>query len=194
MNKIILAVGLGLAALTSQAQTPTFKPAFTNMTEVGGLFGRVDYGTQFVETVENRLSLTAQTFNGIQLRPRLAVGGTVGIDWYAAALLMPLCAGVRYDLVRNTQKNVRLFTSLDTGYGVAWLHQSVSSYKTTGGWVISPGIGLRIGRPGAANFIMSMSYKRQDAHVDKPVDGFYTLVRSEDRVYNRLALRLGIAF
>ncbi len=194
MKKIIFVGLLGLTASVGRAQAPAFKRAFTNMTEVGGLFGRVDYSTQFSETVENRLSLTAQTFNGVQLRPRLAVGGTVGIDWYAAALLMPLCAGIRYDLARDTQKNVRVFTSLDAGYGVAWLHQSVSGYKTTGGWVLSPGVGLRIGRPGVANFTLSMSYKRQEAHVEKPVDGFYTLARSEDRVYNRLAIRLGIAF
>ncbi len=195
MKTLILAGWLGwTTALTAQAQTPTFKPAFTNMTEVGGLFGRVNYSTQFSETIENRFSFTAQTFNGVQLRPRLAVGATVGVDWYAAALLMPLCAGIRYDLARNNQKNVRVFTSLDAGYGVAWLHQSVLNYKTTGGWVASPGIGLRIGRPRTANFTLSMSYKRQQAHVDKPVDGQYTLVRYEDRVYNRVAFRIGVAF
>ena len=89
---------------------------------------------------------------------------------------------------------MRLFTSIDGGYGVAWLHRSVSGYTTTGGWTIAPGIGLRIGRPGAANFIMSLSYKRQEAHVDKPTDGQYTLVRYEDRVYNRVAFRIGVAF
>lgn len=194
MKKIILAGWLGLFALTARAQTPAFKRMYTNMTEIGGLFGRVNYSTPFSETNENRLSLTAQTFNGVQLRPRLAVGGTVGIDWYAAALLMPLCVGVRYDLARDTQKNVRVFTSLDAGYSVAWLHQGVSGHKTTGGWVLSPGIGLRIGRPGVANFTLSMSYKRQEARVEKPVDGFYNLARNEDRVYNRLAVRLGVAF
>ena len=194
MKTIIFAGWLGLLAYSTQGQTPVFKRAFTNMTEVGGLFGRVNYGNQFSETMENRLSFTAQTFNGVQLRPRLAVGATVGMDWYAAALLMPLCAGVRYDLAHNAQKNVRVFTSLDGGYGVAWLHQSVSNYTTTGGWVVSPGIGLRIGRPGVGNFTLSMSYKRQSAHVEKPVDGMYTLARFEDRVYNRLAFRLGIAF
>ena len=194
MKKIIFACLFSGAVTGVQAQTPAFKRSFTNMTEVGGLFGRVDYTAQFTETVENRLSLTAQTFNGVQLRPRLAVGGTVGIDWYAAALLMPLCAGVRYDLARDARKSVRVFTSLDAGYGVAWLHQSVSNYTTTGGWVVSPGIGLRIGRPGVANVTLSMSYKRQEAHVEKPVDGVYTLARNEDRIYNRLAIRLGVAF
>ncbi|GAB3892582.1 hypothetical protein [Spirosoma agri] len=174
-------------------QKERFKPVFTNMTELGVLFGQVRYGIQSSESVSKRTNLTAQTFNGVQLSPRLAVGGTVGVDWYNTALLMPICAGIRYDLAQPGQKNLRVFTSLDTGWGVAWLNEDPTGYKTTGGWVISPGIGFRIGRPTNSNFILSLSYKRQEAEADKPL--FWNeLAKHETRVYNRMTVRLGISF
>lgn len=174
-------------------QAARFKPVFTNMTEFGGLFGQVKYGTLVTQTVAKRINLTAQTFNGILLRPRLAIGGTVGVDWYNTAMLTPVCGGIRYDLGRPTQKNVRVFSSLDTGWGFAWLNEDATGYKTSGGWVISPGIGFRIGKPTAANFIMSLSYKRQEANADKPLYS-NELAKHETRVYNRMAFRMGVAF
>lgn len=163
------------------------------MTEMGALFGQVRYGTQTAESIAKRVNLTAQTFNGIQLRPRLAIGATVGVDWYNTALLTPVCAGVRYDLARPNQKNLRVFTSLDAGWGFAWLNEDATGYKTSGGWALSPGIGFRVGKTTSTNFIMSLSYKRQEAEADKPL--FWNeLAKHETRVYNRMAVRLGVSF
>lgn len=175
------------------AQKPVIKRPFVNYTEFGGLFGRVAYGPSTAEVVEPRLNFTAQTFNGIQLSPQLAVGGTVGIDWYKAALLMPISAGIRFDLAKHPRRNVRVFTSADAGYGFAWLHKGSTGYETKGGLMLSPGIGLKIGRPGNTAFVMSMSYKRQEADVQKPI-GVNDIRRDEHRVYNRLAFRLGVSF
>ncbi|GAB3894425.1 hypothetical protein GCM10028803_09370 [Larkinella knui] len=176
------------------AQKSPFKPVFTNMTEFGVLFGQVRYNvTAMAENVSKRQNVTAQTFNGVQLRPKLAVGATVGVDWYNSALLMPVCAGVRYDLAQPGKKNLRVFTSLDTGYGFAWLNEDPTGYETRGGWVIAPGIGFRIGRPQNANFILSLSYKRQEAEADKPLN-WNEIYKIENRVYNRVALRLGLSF
>ncbi|WP_345271570.1 hypothetical protein [Nibrella viscosa] len=175
------------------AQKPVIKRPFVNYTEVGGLFGRVAFGNNTAEVVENRLSFTAQTFNGVQLTSQLAVGGTVGIDWYKAALLMPVSAGIRFDLAKHPRKNVRVFTSADAGYGFAWLHKGSTGYDTKGGLMLSPGIGLKMGRPGNTAFIMSVSYKRQEADVQKPLSG-NDIRRDEHRVYNRIAFRLGVSF
>ncbi|WP_111627413.1 hypothetical protein [Larkinella arboricola] len=176
------------------AQKAPFRPVFTNMTEFGISLGQVRYNVNLAtENVEKRQTITAQTFNGVQLRPKLAVGGTVGIDWYTTALLMPVCAGLRYDLAQPGKKNLRVFTSLDTGYGFAWLHEDPTGYETRGGWVISPGLGFRIGRPQNANFILSLSYKRQEAEADKPLMG-NDIYKHETRVYNRIAFRLGLSF
>ena len=194
MKKIIFLL-ISLSPLLVWGQTTPFKPVFTNMTEFGAAFGQVRYsnGTNFSESVAKRINLTAQTFNGVLVHPRLAVGATVGADWYNSALLMPVCAGLRYDLARPNQKNLRVFGSLDAGWGFAWLNEDATGYKTTGGWTISPGIGFRVGKPSNANFIMSLSYKRQYAEASKPL--FYNeLARHETRVYNRMVVRMGIVF
>jgi len=185
---------LCLLGLPVAAQKRAFKPVFTNMTEFGVSLGQVRYNVSAVtESVRKQQNITAQTFNGVQLRPKLAVGGTVGVDWYSSALLLPVCAGVRYDLAQPGAKNLRVFTSLDTGYGFTWLNQDPTGYETKGGWVIAPGIGFRTGRPQNANFILSLSYRRQEAEVDKPLFA-NEIYKSESRVYNRIAFRVGLSF
>lgn len=173
-----------------------FKPHYVNMTEFGGLFGRVVYDVPWsnppISEVSNRLSLTLQTFNGVQLKPRLAVGATVGMDWYNTALLMPLAAGVRYDLA-HSKKNVTLYGSLDAGYSTTWLHTDGTNFKTHGGTMLNPGLGLKIGLKSGSALTLALTYKRQEAHVTKPL-GWGEIENWEDRVYNRMAVRLGVMF
>lgn len=178
------------------AQIEIPRRPYVNYTEFGGLFGRVGYTLNqgiAQETIDTKVSLTAQTFNGVQLSRQLSVGGIVGIDWYKAALLMPIGVGIRLDFARHPRKNVRLFGIADAGYGFAWLHKGSTGYETKGGLMLNPGLGLRLGRPTGAGFLLSVSYKRQQATVQKPIVG-NDVSRDEARVYNRLALRLGIAF
>ncbi|WP_273216116.1 hypothetical protein [Runella zeae] len=179
-----------------RAQAPTFKPHYVNMTEVGGLFGRVVYdvpgSVPATQQVENRLSLTIQTFNGIQLKPRLALGVSCGVDWYQAVLLAPVAAGVRYDLARS-KKNVTLLGLFDAGYSSNWLHVDATDYKTQGGMMLNPGLGLKFGFKSGSALVLSLSYKRQNAKVTKPLN-WGEIEKWEDRVYNRMALRLGMMF
>jgi len=167
---------------------------YTNHTEFGGLFGRVKFenpGNPNEHYVDNRLNMTLQTFNGVLLNSRLATGVTVGIDWYKTALLNPIAAGIRYDLTKKS--DVRLFATADVGYGFAWFQDDSDGFKTTGGLMLNPGLGLRMGKPGGTAVTFIVSYKRQEAHITK-VPQWNQLERWEDRVYNRLALRLGISF
>ncbi|TAE34326.1 MAG: hypothetical protein EAZ91_00545 [Cytophagales bacterium] len=160
---------------------------------MGGLFGRVASGVVGNETVTNKVSLTLQTFNGVQLSKRLAVGALIGVDWYKAALLMPVGAGVRYQVTRPDNKNVSVFLSGDAGYGLPWLNKSSTGYAVKGGLMLNPGIGVRLGKPNAAGFTISVGYKRQLAQVEKPLR-WNELIRDESRIYNRLALRIGTSF
>lgn len=189
-----------------EATPPQQNFPFVNYTEVGGLFGRVVYdvpswtwnGTTSVQTlnqqVENRLSLTLQTFNGIKIRPRLAVGSVIGVDWYTNALLLPVGAGLRYDLARPNGKNVQVFASADVGYGLTWLNQATTGYDITrGGLMLNPGLGLRFGKPGKGAFLLTIGYKRQTIATNKPLQ-WNDIRRDELRAYNRLAVRLGISF
>lgn len=177
---------------SAMAQNEPFKRKFVNHTELGGLFGRVkySYGTE-TDQVESKASITMQTFNGIQLNPRLSTGLTVGMDWYKAALINPVAAGIRYDL--TTKKNARLFAIADVGYGFGWFHQDSDGYKTKGGLMLNPGVGMKYGKPGGNAFTIALTYKRQNVHVNEPLMWEQT-VRFEDRVYNRLGLRIGMSF
>jgi hypothetical protein len=187
---IIFLFGVILLPHASVGQKAIKKVHFTNHTEFGGLFGRVKYNFGAGDNqVNTRLTATAQTFTGIRLNQRLSTGVTLGMDWYKTALVNPIAAGVRYDLTRG--RAARLFGTLDAGYGVTWLHQDSDGYKTTGGWMINPGIGVKYGKPGATGFSISLSYKRQQLSVDKPLL-WEQVSRIEDRIYNRLALRFGL--
>ncbi len=192
MKRLLLFLGMALFIAQAYAQIPSRRPTYVNYTELGGLFGRVASGAATEQVVENRLSFTAQTFNGVQLTQRLAMGGLVGIDWYKAALLMPIGAGLRLDLA-HPNRNVRVLAIADGGYGFAWLHKGSTGYEIRGGWMINPGIALRVGKPSSSAFVLSLTYKRQTADVQKPIVG-NDIQRDEHRIYNRMAVRLGVSF
>ena len=174
-------------------QPAAFRPVFTSQTEFGVLLGRVVYG-QTSEVTQSKASLTIQTFNGIQLTPRLALGGVVGADWYTSGtILMPLGGGIRYELGRKAEKGVRVYSGLDAGYATTWLMSNLNGDRTTGGLFVSPSIGLRMGRPDRGNFSLSFSYRHQEASVVYALNSYW-LRRTEERFYNRFAMRFGVAF
>ncbi|MCE7067581.1 hypothetical protein [Dyadobacter sp. CY326] len=182
---------LAFGTLHAQQQVPL---KYVNHTEFGGLFGRVKFtnpNNANKKIVDNRLNLTLQTFNGITLNSRLVAGVTIGMDWYKTALLNPIAGGVRYDFAKKG--NVKVFATADAGYGFTWLHDDSEGFETKGGLMLNPGVGLKIGKPGEAAVTLTMSYKRQEAHITK-VPLWDQVERFEDRVYNRLALRLGVIF
>ncbi|SEJ56768.1 hypothetical protein SAMN04487995_5346 [Dyadobacter koreensis] len=191
--KILFSLFISILILSSvNAQDVEVKNKFINHTEFGGLFGRVKYsnGSQ-QNTVDSRTSLTLQTFNGIQVSRKLGAGIILGADWYKSALINPVAAGIRYDL--SGRSNARFFVIADAGYGFTWLHQDSDGYKTKGGWMINPGIGLRIGNVNTSSFTLSLTYKRQEVFAEKPLLWNQT-ERREERVYNRIAARIGISF
>ncbi|WP_254448537.1 hypothetical protein [Spirosoma rhododendri] len=59
--------------------------------------------------------------------------------------------------------------------------------------MLNPGIGLRIGKPGKGAFVISLSYKRQMVDAQRPLNT-NDIRRDEHRIYNRLAVRLGVSF
>jgi len=191
--KALIQLFLVFVMLTpAMAQKVAFKKRFTNHTELGGLFGRVKYSNGSQESqVDSKASLTMQTFNGIKFSDRLAAGVTVGVDWYKTALINPISAGIQYDLMQD--KNARLFATADAGYGFGWFHQDSDGFDTKGGLMLNPGLGVKYGKPTGNAFTITLTYKRQNVHADKPLQ-WEQIERYENRVYNRLALRIGISF
>jgi hypothetical protein len=188
---IILLVWIGA---TARAQAPdSFWGKYVNHTEVGGLFGRVSYVYEVggPVQVENRTSLSLQTFNGYRLTDRLTTGISTGMDWYSAALLAPVAVGMRYDVIGKA--TARLFLTADAGYGLSVFHKDTDGYRTRGGMMLNPGVGLRLGKPDAHAFTLTFSYKHQRATVEKPPI-WDQVERTEARAYNRLSVRLGVWF
>jgi hypothetical protein len=191
--KILFFFLIGIGTWGSVLAQETFSGRqYINHTEFGVLLGRVKYsnGSQ-QNVVDSKTSLTLQTFNGLQLSRRFAAGVTLGMDWYKTALINPVAAGIRYDLFGKS--NARFFALADAGYGFSWFHEDSDGYKTKGGWMVNPGVGLKIGQVNSAAFTLSFSYKRQEVSADKPLLWNQT-ERYEKRVYNRIGARLGISF
>ena len=187
---------LGSAGVGYAQEIPNlFARSFTSQTELGVQIGRVVIGQaqQQSEVMQQQAGLTFQTFNGVQLTPRLAVGATVGADWYSNILLMPLGGGVRYMITRKALKSVRVYAGLDAGYATDWLAKDLNGSNLSGGAFASPTLGLRMGRLNRSNLTLSFSYRHQQASIVYQPDSFY-LLRSEKREYNRVAVRLGVAF
>lgn len=191
--KLFLFLSVYLLAHTSESQNLPRRLPFVSYTEVGGLFGRVIAGTQVNEVVANKTNLTLQTLNGVQVSNRVVIGALVGIDWYNAALMMPVGAGLRWQIAQATDRNISFFASTDAGYAFTWLHKSSTGYSLKGGLMLNPGIGIRLGKAAKGGLVLSLGYKRQAAQVDKPLR-WGEISRTENRIYNRLAIRMGISF
>ncbi|HEV7379912.1 MAG TPA: hypothetical protein VGN64_08980 [Dyadobacter sp.] len=174
-------------------QKEAFKRKYVNHTEVGVLLGQVKYGGGYWggESFMNRQTITAQMYNGIQFDRSLSVGLTIGMDWYRSALMNPMALGIRYDILKG--KAARLYASADAGYGFTWFNSNPEGYKTTGGLMLNPGIGIKFGKPDGAVATIGLGWRRQEAKVTKPPFVPET-ERVEKRVYNRLALRVGMSF
>ena len=138
----------------------------------------------------NRNNLSIQTFNGIQLKNGFVPGITLGADWYGNSQFFPVMAALRRDVFKK-QRRVSPYYSVDAGYAFRGFGYDKD---LQGGFVWSAGGGLRINTGNSTGLTLSVAYKQQNAYFTAPIDGVYTLAQREDRVYNRIALRMGICF
>jgi len=175
-------------AAGKQRQGVPVRKGYVNHTELGTLLGAVKAPFQSNE-VYTRSSFTASSFNGYRFRRGLAVGATVGVDWYARNAVVPLSLGLRGDVARS---RVSPFYALDAGYAVASLAKG-EGVNFDGGLHLNPAIGLRFALNGGAALTWSIGYKYQRARtVFENANGFS---RTENVYnYNRLALKVGMSF
>ncbi len=217
MKKIYMLFALGvLSFLPSVAQEKKEgffqKHPFVNMTEFGTLFGRNKfttssyYGigiyyptTSFIEPqyqVQNRVNFSLQTFNGVYLDKKTAVGITLGVDGYGPTALMPISAGIRRNLVQKKQGGSILLGSLDAGYATTWLNEDNTGYKTSGGLMICPTIGYKLPMRNGSAWLINFGYRYQRAEYkqERTGDAIYWSESNEVRNYRRLVVRFGIEF
>jgi hypothetical protein len=215
MKKVFIFL-LSLVCTFTYAQEPKKQSSFksfvknnyVNFTEFGGLFGKsyqinntVTTNGSFLpyyysSTVNARVNFTIQTFNGVKVYKNLAVGATVGIDWFSNYQVIPLSVGVRNTFGNLKNKKVKTFAGIDAGYGFMWLNDKVSdNQEINGGLALSPTVGLLIPTGGNANLTLSIGYKR-NAFNTKTVTGSeeYPFITETSYNLNRMSVRLGVNF
>lgn len=209
--QIIIAFGvffLNFSPIIAQDKKEGFfqKHPFVNMTEFGVLLGRnkyqtyTYYGSYYPQPmqyqVENRVNFALQTFNGVYLNKKTAVGLTLGVDGYGPTVLMPISAGIRRNLVQKRQGGSILLGSLDAGYATTWLNEDNTGYKTSGGLIVSPTIGYKLPMRNGSAWLINFGYRFQRASYKqkRTEDPIYWYESNEVRNYRRMVVRFGIEF
>ena len=176
------------------------------MTEFGVLLGRNKYQTYNYYSrsypqpmqyqVQNRVNFALQTFNGVYLNKKTAIGITLGADAYGSTILMPISAGIRRNLVQKKQGGSILLGSLDVGYATTWLNEDNTGYKTSGGLLISPTIGYKLPMRNGSAWLINFGYRYQRAEYrqERNEDPIYWYESNEVRNYRRMVVRFGIEF
>ena len=164
------------------------RKGYVNHTELGTLLGAVAAPFQ-PDVTYTRSSFTASSFNGYRFRRGLAVGATVGVDWYARNAVVPLSLGLRGDLARG---RVSPFYAFDAGYAVVSLAKG-KDVDFDGGLHLNPALGLRFALNSGAALTWSIGYKYLRARtVFENASGPNRIENRYD--YNRLALKVGMSF
>lgn len=204
------------AAQIQPTEVPKKKFPFVNITEIGGLLGRVKvpvYGNYYYPSyssyypgpgqpnqrnedydVRNTVSISVQTFNGVYIDPKTAVGFTTGMDWYNNTLVTPMQLGIRRNLVQRRNLGAIIYAGLDAGYGTTWLNADEPGYKAKGGLVISPTIGYKMPTRGGSAWVINFGYKHQTLNIENIRQADQYFVSNETRNHNRVAVRFGFEF
>ncbi len=186
------------------------KHKFVNMTEFGGLFGRIKFQTYYSGwypypypnnypdqyQIKNKVNLSMQTFNGVYMDRKTAAGITLGVDGYGETVLMPLALGVRRSLLQKKEGGSGLQAGIDVGYSTTWLNEDNTGFHTKGGILVSPTIGYRLPMRNGSAWLINIGYRFQRAEykMDRNGNEVFWSESNEVRKYKRMVLRLGIEF
>lgn len=170
--------------LTVATTPPDVPNRYMGMVEIGFLYGKTG-NTDFSSSVA---SPTVQLFNGYRFQRLLALGGTVGFDFYNNVLVTPIALGIRGELLENRVSPVY---GLDVGYGAVLLSDESNEQKHDGGWMFSPSAGIRVNTGNSTAYTFGIGYKTQRARTENNWWG----TRTEQKInYKRLSLRMGFLF
>lgn len=203
---ILMGVMSFLPSLAQKEAKGFFKKhPFVNITELGTLFGRSKYqmyayySSYYPQPIQyqtqNRVNFSLQTFNGVYVNPKTAIGLTVGVDSYGPTVLMPISAGIRRSLVQKKQGGSILLGSLDAGYATTWLNEDNTGFKTSGGLVVCPTIGYKFPMRNGSAWLLNFGYRFQRAEYAQARTGdTFWSESNEVRNYRRMVVRFGIEF
>lgn len=141
-------------------------------------------------------ALTGLSLNqsaGFRFNRLLGVGIGTGIDLYTfdgEERIIPFFAEVRGYLNKKYSAPYYTFAA---GYGHPLLNKTLFVTKTTGGIMLHPAVGIRLGGRKDANFLFDVGYRFQKATIIREID--VVEEKFVKRVfYKRLSLRLGVIF
>lgn len=194
MKKLLLILTLTLILAHTKADDKPFKRSYTNHTEIGVLLGKSFGG------VTAKANVSLQSFNGIRLTPKLAVGGIVGLDWYASAQVIPVGVGVRGTVFKA--KKLNPFYGLDAGYGLMFASTKQENEKISGGLMLNPSVGMRVALGGGNALTWSIGWKHQSTY--SSIDNFGDVAQptwwwgqyqtETHKIFERLSVKMGITF
>lgn len=141
---------------TATATSPDASKGYMGMVEFGFLYGKTG-DTNFSSSVA---SPTVQLFNGYRFHRLLAVGGTVGFDFYDNVLVTPIALGIRGELLNGRVSPVY---GMDVGYGATFLSDESNEQKNDGGWMFSPSAGIRVNTGNSTAYTFGVGYKHKES-------------------------------
>ncbi|RFS15819.1 hypothetical protein [Emticicia sp. C21] len=213
ISLIFVVLLLGNTAIKAQDEKGGFfrKHKFVNMTEFGGLFGRIKYQANYYGgwypypypgnypdqyQIKNKVNLSMQTFNGIYIDRKTAAGITIGVDGYGETVLMPIALGVRRSILQKKEGGSGLQAGIDAGYSTTWLNEDNTGFHTKGGLLVSPTVGYRLPMRNGSAWLINIGYRFQRAEykMDRNGNEVYWSETNEVRKYKRMVLRLGVEF
>ncbi|QJW92084.1 hypothetical protein HNV11_23260 [Spirosoma taeanense] len=184
-----IAAGRWLTTIEMGVQTGRVRPDNLNQNYGYWSYYPAPYYSQ--RPAGNRVGLTIHAFSGYTFTPSLHVGLSTGVDYYNNSAFFPVAATVQGNIFKRIQR-LTPFYCLESGY--AFRGPNPHEKELKGGWLWSPGIGLRINKGNGTGFLISAGYKHQQARHIASVDGTQTLSQVEYRRYNRLFFRMGFSF
>jgi hypothetical protein len=195
MKKLLIwLLWMNATIIFAQEKKFSIKDKYVNYTELGGLFGKsYQIGEPYGYTVQGKVNVTIQTFNGIKVYKNLAIGATLGVDWFSNFQIVPIALGLRNAFGDMRNKKVKPFVGIDAGYGFMWLNESSDNLSVKGGLAISPSVGLLLPMAGNANFTLSIGYKHNDFSTTSG-DSFQNYYQHTEYNFNRMVVKLGVNF
>jgi hypothetical protein len=156
-----------------------------NVTYFANLNGRDDDGVL--------IGFGAHHVLGYQFNRWVGLGLGLGIDTYSfgdGETLYPVYAEVRGYLLK---KRLSPYYSFGAGYGFAFANESEGITEATGGYMLHPAVGYRLGASEGANVVIDLGYRFQQAEFIS-VSDFNDSKQVREQLYKRLTLRLGLIF
>lgn len=158
------------------------RPAYTTQTE----FGILTYVSPFFPG----MGFTGRTFHGVKFRENWQAGLNAGVEHYTEYWILPMSVRTKYMLHPEAVHSV--YVGVDVGYGFSWLNKRPDEeHDYSGGMIIHPTVGLRLGKRHRGSFTLSLTYQYQDFGRERR---FANSTIRDDFTFHRMALRFGVMF